>query len=170
MTLCFHVCADEGALHISSVQLSDAGVYHCAAENRAGQQQRRATLTISGIIHVFMISTVEYTHTNTHTLSTYLCSSLSPLSKAEDDPADRDKQHRQIVSAVSNNEVDVQVSNACLLNCLPLLNIMSHIFVALSSCVFISNGFQWFSWYAFPTMSYFMNLTNIFPQIAGSKH
>ncbi|XP_029617799.1 proteoglycan 4-like [Salmo trutta] len=63
---------DEGALHISSVQLSDAGVYHCAAENRAGQQQRRATLTIS----------------------------------AEDDPADRDKQHRQIVSAVPNTEAE----------------------------------------------------------------
>uniref|UniRef100_A0A4W5L8B1 Ig-like domain-containing protein n=1 Tax=Hucho hucho TaxID=62062 RepID=A0A4W5L8B1_9TELE len=63
---------DEGALHISSVQLSDAGDYHCAAENRAGRQQRRATLTIS----------------------------------AEDDLAVRDKQHRQIVSAVPNTEAE----------------------------------------------------------------
>ncbi|XP_045562626.1 uncharacterized protein isoform X3 [Salmo salar] len=62
---------DEGALHISSVQVSDAGDYHCTAENIMGRQQRRATLTIS----------------------------------AEDDPADRERQHRQIVSAVSNNEV-----------------------------------------------------------------
>ncbi|XP_055742412.1 peroxidasin homolog [Salvelinus fontinalis] len=66
---------DEGALHISSVQLSDAGDYHCAAENRAGQQQRRATLTIS----------------------------------AEDDPADRDKQHRQIVSAFPNTEAEQRI-------------------------------------------------------------
>nr|XP_046203645.1 uncharacterized protein LOC124034458 isoform X2 [Oncorhynchus gorbuscha] len=62
---------DEGALHISSVQVSDAGDYHCTAENIVGRQQRRATLTIS----------------------------------AEDAPADRERQHRQIVSAVSNNEV-----------------------------------------------------------------
>ncbi|XP_071259774.1 uncharacterized protein [Salvelinus alpinus] len=62
---------DEGALHISSVQVSDAGDYHCTAENIVGRQQRRATLTIS----------------------------------AEDDPADRERQHRQIVSAVNNNEV-----------------------------------------------------------------
>ncbi|XP_045081667.1 uncharacterized protein LOC121584686 isoform X4 [Coregonus clupeaformis] len=63
---------DEGALHISSVQVSDAGDYHCTAENRVGRQQRRATLTIS----------------------------------AEDDPADRDKRHRQIVSAVPNTEAE----------------------------------------------------------------
>nr|XP_046206249.1 neurofascin-like isoform X2 [Oncorhynchus gorbuscha] len=66
---------DEGALHISRVQLSDAGDYHCAAENRAGQQQRRSTLTIS----------------------------------AEDDPADRDKQHRQIASAVPNTEAEQRI-------------------------------------------------------------
>ncbi|XP_042150824.1 uncharacterized protein LOC112263112 isoform X2 [Oncorhynchus tshawytscha] len=66
---------DEGALHISRVQLSDAGDYHCAAENRAGQQQRRTTLTIS----------------------------------AEDDPADRDKQHRQIASAVPNTEAEQRI-------------------------------------------------------------
>ncbi|XP_031685295.1 neurofascin [Oncorhynchus kisutch] len=66
---------DEGALHISRVQLSDAGDYHCAAENRAGQQQRRITLTIS----------------------------------AEDDPADRDKQHRQIASAVPNTEAEQRI-------------------------------------------------------------
>ncbi|XP_064793705.1 proteoglycan 4-like isoform X2 [Oncorhynchus masou masou] len=66
---------DEGALHISRVQLSDAGDYHCAAENRAGQQQRRTTLTIS----------------------------------AEDDLADRDKQHRQIASAVPNTEAEQRI-------------------------------------------------------------
>ncbi|KAJ7993998.1 hypothetical protein DPEC_G00261390 [Dallia pectoralis] len=38
---------DDGALHISNIEVSDAGDYHCTAENRAGRQQRTASLTIS---------------------------------------------------------------------------------------------------------------------------
>ncbi|XP_040928392.1 hemicentin-2 isoform X2 [Betta splendens] len=38
---------DDGALHISSVQLSHAGEYYCTAENRAGRQQRRTVLTVT---------------------------------------------------------------------------------------------------------------------------
>lgn len=44
----FH-CAADGALHIYSVQQSDAGEYYCTAENRAGRHQRRSTLTITGM-------------------------------------------------------------------------------------------------------------------------
>lgn len=52
----FHVpcnltaCAEDGALHISNVQQSDVGEYYCTAENRAGQQQRRTALTVSGAL------------------------------------------------------------------------------------------------------------------------
>uniref|UniRef100_A0AAY5KAI5 Ig-like domain-containing protein n=3 Tax=Esox lucius TaxID=8010 RepID=A0AAY5KAI5_ESOLU len=38
---------DDGALHISNIEVSDAGDYHCTAENRAGRQQRTVMLTIS---------------------------------------------------------------------------------------------------------------------------
>ncbi|KAL0979596.1 hypothetical protein UPYG_G00187060 [Umbra pygmaea] len=40
-----HVDGD-GALHISSVEVSDAGAYHCTAQNTAGRQQKTATLII----------------------------------------------------------------------------------------------------------------------------
>ncbi|KAM6965399.1 protogenin A [Aplochiton taeniatus] len=39
--------AGDGALRISSVQWSDAGEYHCTAENKIGRQQRRSTLTVT---------------------------------------------------------------------------------------------------------------------------
>ncbi|XP_068994405.1 uncharacterized protein [Embiotoca jacksoni] len=38
---------EDGALHISSVQHSDAGEYYCTAENRAGQHQRRTVLIVT---------------------------------------------------------------------------------------------------------------------------
>ncbi|CAK6959735.1 titin [Scomber scombrus] len=41
---------EAGALHISSVQRSDAGEYYCTAENRAGQHQRRTILTVTGML------------------------------------------------------------------------------------------------------------------------
>ncbi|CAJ1069317.1 uncharacterized protein LOC117818562 [Xyrichtys novacula] len=37
----------DGALHISSVQYSDAGEYYCTAENRAGRHQRRFVLVVT---------------------------------------------------------------------------------------------------------------------------
>uniref|UniRef100_A0A1A7WPX6 Ig-like domain-containing protein n=1 Tax=Iconisemion striatum TaxID=60296 RepID=A0A1A7WPX6_9TELE len=39
---------DDGALHISRVQSSDAGEYFCIAQNRAGRHQKRTVLTVSG--------------------------------------------------------------------------------------------------------------------------
>ncbi|XP_071339664.1 protein sax-3 [Trachinotus anak] len=42
---------EDGALHISSVQLSDGGEYYCTAENRAGQHQRRTILTVTAEDH-----------------------------------------------------------------------------------------------------------------------
>ncbi|KAK2837951.1 hypothetical protein Q5P01_015163 [Channa striata] len=42
---------EDGALHISRVQDSDAGEYHCTAENRAGRHQRRTVLTITAVHH-----------------------------------------------------------------------------------------------------------------------
>ncbi|XP_035020948.2 mucin-5B isoform X1 [Hippoglossus stenolepis] len=38
---------EDGALHISNVQWPDGGEYYCAAENRAGRQQRRTILTVT---------------------------------------------------------------------------------------------------------------------------
>ncbi|XP_051807178.1 hemicentin-1 [Acanthochromis polyacanthus] len=38
---------EDGALHISSVQHSDAGEYYCTAENRAGLHQKRMILTLT---------------------------------------------------------------------------------------------------------------------------
>ncbi|XP_044053215.1 titin [Siniperca chuatsi] len=42
---------EDGALHISSVQYSDAGEYYCTAENRAGRHQRRTILTVTAEHH-----------------------------------------------------------------------------------------------------------------------
>ncbi|XP_056233073.1 uncharacterized protein LOC130170016 [Seriola aureovittata] len=42
---------EDGALHISSVQLSDRGEYYCTAENRAGRHQRRTVLTVTAEDH-----------------------------------------------------------------------------------------------------------------------
>lgn len=42
--------AEDGALHISSVQFSDAGEYYCTAENRAGRHQRRTIVTVTGML------------------------------------------------------------------------------------------------------------------------
>ncbi|MEQ2269182.1 hypothetical protein XENORESO_000885 [Xenotaenia resolanae] len=41
---------EDGALHLSSVQYSDAGEYTCTAENRAGRHQRRAILNVTGVL------------------------------------------------------------------------------------------------------------------------
>ncbi|XP_034025483.1 hemicentin-2-like [Thalassophryne amazonica] len=41
---------EDGALHISSVQWSDAGEYYCTAQNRAGRHQRRTVLTVTGVL------------------------------------------------------------------------------------------------------------------------
>ncbi|XP_074525766.1 peroxidasin homolog [Halichoeres trimaculatus] len=38
---------EEGALHISNVQITDAGDYFCTAENRAGRHQRRFVLSVT---------------------------------------------------------------------------------------------------------------------------
>ncbi|XP_028269789.1 protein sax-3-like [Parambassis ranga] len=38
---------EDGALHISRLQHSDAGEYYCTAENRAGRHQRRVILSIT---------------------------------------------------------------------------------------------------------------------------
>ncbi|XP_054629325.1 uncharacterized protein LOC129179722 isoform X2 [Dunckerocampus dactyliophorus] len=38
---------NDGGLHISNVQWSDAGEYFCTAENRAGRHQRRTILTVT---------------------------------------------------------------------------------------------------------------------------
>ncbi|KAK5609422.1 hypothetical protein CRENBAI_009578 [Crenichthys baileyi] len=38
---------EDGALHLSRVQYSDAGEYTCTAENRAGRHQRRAILIVT---------------------------------------------------------------------------------------------------------------------------
>lgn len=51
----------DGALHLSSVQYSDAGEYYCTAENRAGRHQRRAVLTVTGmstVIHDFSVTKI----------------------------------------------------------------------------------------------------------------
>ncbi|KAM4575822.1 uncharacterized protein PAE49_006192 isoform 3-T3 [Odontesthes bonariensis] len=42
---------EGGALHIPSVQYSDAGEYFCTAENRAGRHQRHTVLTITAEDH-----------------------------------------------------------------------------------------------------------------------
>ncbi|XP_057688183.1 neuroglian [Corythoichthys intestinalis] len=39
---------EDGSLHLPSVQASDAGEYFCTAENRAGRQQRRTVLLVTG--------------------------------------------------------------------------------------------------------------------------
>ncbi len=44
---------EDGALHISSVQYSDAGEYYCTAENRAGRHQRRTILSVTGMTTLF---------------------------------------------------------------------------------------------------------------------
>ncbi|KAM7017945.1 uncharacterized protein LKV04_000665 [Tautogolabrus adspersus] len=38
---------EDGALHFSNVQYSDAGEYYCTAENRAGRHQRRFVLSVT---------------------------------------------------------------------------------------------------------------------------
>ncbi|XP_066568564.1 uncharacterized protein LOC136758197 [Amia ocellicauda] len=38
---------EHGALSIENVSRADGGVYHCTAENRAGREQRTATLTVT---------------------------------------------------------------------------------------------------------------------------
>ncbi|XP_059192662.1 hemicentin-2 [Centropristis striata] len=38
---------EDGALHISSVKVSDVGEYYCTAENRAGRHQRRSILSVT---------------------------------------------------------------------------------------------------------------------------
>lgn len=49
-SLCFIWPAEDGSLHISSVQYSDAGEYYCIAENRAGRHQKRMILIITGVL------------------------------------------------------------------------------------------------------------------------
>lgn len=44
---------EDGALHIASVQYSDAGDYYCTAENRAGRHQRRTILSVTGMTTAF---------------------------------------------------------------------------------------------------------------------
>ncbi|KAK7934331.1 hypothetical protein WMY93_005227 [Mugilogobius chulae] len=39
----------DGSLHISNVQWSDQGEYYCTAKNRAGQNQKRSVLTVTGV-------------------------------------------------------------------------------------------------------------------------
>ncbi|KAK2901793.1 uncharacterized protein [Channa argus] len=61
----------DGALHISSVQYSDAGEYYCTAENRAGRHQRSTVLTVTAEHHQTdrgeQTGPVSSTHMNTTT-------------------------------------------------------------------------------------------------------
>ncbi|XP_061788679.1 uncharacterized protein [Nerophis lumbriciformis] len=43
---------EDGALHLSNVQWSDAGEYFCTAENRAGRHKRRTILSVAAEHHL----------------------------------------------------------------------------------------------------------------------
>ncbi|XP_041642845.1 uncharacterized protein LOC121509488 [Cheilinus undulatus] len=89
---------EDGSLHISSMQYSDAGEYYCTAENRAGQHQR----------HILLRVTDEHHPADRRKQTTLVLSASTNTSKEPAVPWSRDSVAEQRLQMTQRPHVQTQ--------------------------------------------------------------